>query len=192
METPRGETNVHALQQFITFVIRRNEATRAMPQCFLYPDSWRHIMKISMATANTNFGGDKFMRTRTKPNTRLILLFAVFVAGISGCSQPKPVQQAPSRYPLRGRVVSIDKANRQVVVDAEDIPGYMMAMTMGYALKDASLLDPLSPGDQITADVMVNGSDVWLENVVVVKRAEQTKPPSAKPSSAVPSHPGKQ
>ena len=89
-------------------------------------------------------------------------------------------------------MVSVEKAKQQVVVDHEEIPGFMMAMTMGYAVKDPSLLDSLSPEDQITADVVVNGNDVWLENIVVVKKADQTKAPSPNESRPVPPQPSKQ
>jgi Cu/Ag efflux protein CusF len=129
--------------------------------------------------------------------TQRFLLFVMIVAGISfsialaGCSSPKPVQpaQGPQKYALTGRVVSVEKAKQQVTVDAADIPGFMMAMTMGYAVKNTNLLDPLSAEDQITADVLVNGNDVWLENIVVVKKAERKNAPSSnkpQPAAAVP------
>jgi hypothetical protein len=41
------------------------------------------------------------------------------------------------------------------------------------------VLDSLSTDDQITADVVVNGDDVWLENIVVVKQAGQAKAPAS-------------
>src|SRR5713226_4687970 len=121
------------------------------------------------------------MLDRTKLSAGTIFVKAAIVAGISlsvwlaGCSSPKPAQQAPHRYSLHGRIVSIEKAKQQVVVDHGEITGFMMAMTMGYSVKNPNLLDSLSPEDQITADVVVNGDDVWLENIVVVKKADQTK-----------------
>ena len=138
------------------------------------------------------------MRDRTKLNARSLFLFAAFATGISvfvwlaACSPPKPEQQGPRRFALRGRVVSIEKAKQQVVVDHGAIPGFMMAMTMGYAIKDPILLDSLSPEDQITADVVMNEhNDVWLENIVVVQKANQTKAPSSNESRPVPLQPGK-
>ena len=132
-----------------------------------------------------------------KFNARVTFLFVLVLAGISlsagliGCGSSKPAEQAPppSRYSLTGRVVSIDKAKQEVTVDAGDIPGFMMAMTMGYDVKNPSLLEPLSPEDQITADVVVNGNDVWLENIVVVKKPDQAKTPAsngAQPASPPP------
>ena len=102
-----------------------------------------------------------------------------FSAGLAGCNSSKPPQQnaeGPRRYHMAGRVVSVENAKQQVVVDHGEIPGFMMAMTMGYSVKNPNLLTPLSPEDQITADVVVNGNDVYLENIVVVKKADLAKP----------------
>ncbi len=138
------------------------------------------------------------MRDRTKLYARATFLKAAIVAGISlsvwltGCSSPKPAQQPARRYSLNGRVVSVEKAKQQVVVDHGEITGFMMAMTMGYSVKNPSLLDSLSPEDQITADVVVNGDDVWLENIVVVKKADQAKAPAAKEAHPASPEPKKQ
>ena len=117
-----------------------------------------------------------------------------FLLSLAGCggskqteqqqpSQPQSSQAAgPKRYQLEGRVVSLDPANNQVVVDHKDIPGFMMGMTMPYPVKNPNELKPLAPQDQIKADVVVNGNDVYLENIVVTKEAGETKPPA--PSSA--------
>ncbi len=136
------------------------------------------------------------MRNCTTVQTRRFFVTVIIAAGISfsaglaGCSSPKPAQQpagGPQRYHLAGRVVSVENAKQQVVVDAGDIPGFMMAMTMGYSVKNPDQLTPLSAEDKITADVVVNGNDVYLENIVVVKKADQAKPPAA--SDAHPASP---
>ena len=136
------------------------------------------------------------MRDRTAFQARRFFLNFVIAAGISfsaalaGCSSSKPPAQpaeGPQRYHLAGRVVSVETAKQQVVVDAGDIPGFMSAMSMGYSVKNPNLLTPLSPEDKITADVVVNGNDVYLENIVVVKKADTAKPPAA--SDAHPASP---
>jgi Cu/Ag efflux protein CusF len=133
------------------------------------------------------------MQDHTKRNTRRLILAAAIMAGsslslgLAGCGSSKPAEQAssqqqpagPQRYKLSGRVVSIETPKKQVTVDAGDIPGFMAAMTMGYSVKDSQLLVPLSPEDQITADVVVDGSDVYLENIVVTKRADKAKAPAS-------------
>jgi Copper binding periplasmic protein CusF len=69
---------------------------------------------------------------------------------------------------LRAR---LSHANAQLVVNHGEIPGFMGAMTLGYAVRDRRALAGLSPGDEITADVVVQGDHSWLENIVVVKKA---------------------
>jgi hypothetical protein len=67
----------------------------------------------------------------------------------------------------------------------------MMAMTMGYSVKNPNLLTPLTAEDKITADVVVNGNDVYLENIVVVKKADQAKPPTGSAAPPASSQPAK-
>jgi hypothetical protein len=127
---------------------------------------------------------------------KVILAAAIlFSAGLAGCGSSKPAPQpaeGPQRYHLDGRVVSVETAKQQVVVDAGDIPGFMAAMTMGYSVKNPNLLTPLSPEDKITADVVVNGSDVYLENIVVVKKADKAKPSASSGATPASPQPAKQ
>ena len=91
----------------------------------------------------------------------------------AGTSQSQST--SAKRYRLKGKVVSIDKRANMANIDGEDVPGFMGAMTMPYVVKPASVLDKLAPGDAITADVVVQGDDSWLENVVVA--GHPTLPP---------------
>ncbi len=142
------------------------------------------------------------MRGCTAIQVRRLFLIGIIVAGIpilagmAGCGSTKPAAQpaapGPQRYHLTGRVVSVEPAKQQVEVDADDIPGFMMAMKMGYAVKDPNQLTPLSAEDKITADVVVNGSDVYLENIVVTKKADQAMGPAMRGPSPAPTQPAKQ
>jgi protein SCO1/2 len=115
--------------------------------------------------------------------------------GLAGCGSSKPAAQQQAqqpadgskRYQLAGRVVAVQPSSTEVVVDHGDIPGFMMAMTMPYPVKDPNQLKPLSPEDQIKADVVVNGNDVYLENIVVTKKADQAKPSAGSNAPAAPS-----
>ena len=100
-----------------------------------------------------------------------ILALCVAMAMLScnkSASQPGATSQSTSkRYHLKGKVVSIDKRGNIANIDGEDVPGFMGAMTMPYVVKPASELDKLAPGDAITADIVVQGDDSWLENIAV-------------------------
>ena len=90
-------------------------------------------------------------------------------------SASEPAASGPKRYDLRGKVVAVDKAGKSLTVDGEDIPGFMMAMTMGYPVKDAALLEHLSPGDQITAKVVSSDGNYWLEDVAPAGKPTPSK-----------------
>ena len=97
---------------------------------------------------------------------------------LTACRGPNQTQVR--RYHLKGTVVQVDKAQQHLVVNHEEIPGFMGAMTMPYPVVDAQTLEKLSPGDQITADVVVTPSEIHLENVIVVKKSDgKTLPPGA-------------
>jgi len=79
---------------------------------------------------------------------------------------------AAKRYPFTGRVISIDTQAESALIDGDNIPGFMDAMTMSYKIKPAGTLNQLTPGDSISADVVLLASadapaDYWLENVKV-------------------------
>jgi protein SCO1/2 len=142
------------------------------------------------------------MSDRAKFYARSATVVIAILAGLSvsmlmaGCGGSKPAAPAQDsgvrRYQLHGTVISIDKDKKQVVVDHGEIPGFMMAMTMGYAVKAPNLLDSLAPNDTITSDVVVSGDDVWLENIVVVKKADSAATPPAADSKAASGTSGKQ
>jgi protein SCO1 len=114
------------------------------------------------------------------------LLFALALVGAlaaAACGGKGPGQsqsEGQRRYHLKGTVVQVDKAQQHLVIDHEEIPGFMGAMTMPYPVADAATLDRVSPGDQITADVVVDQNQIRLENVVVVKKGDgKSTPPGA-------------
>lgn len=109
--------------------------------------------------------------------TILILLLAASPACNNSPNRPNAstsVQASTAkRYHLKGKVVSIDKPSKMAIIDGEDVPGFMAAMTMPYQVKPESELDKLSPGDSITADIVVQDDNGWLENIVVVAHGEK-------------------
>ena len=82
----------------------------------------------------------------------------------------------PKRYEVRGQIVSFDPQRKEVVVDHEDIEGFMPAMVMPYKVQDLALLEGKQPGDMVTA-------------TLVVEEVSDAQPPSARPSAAAASHP---
>jgi protein SCO1/2 len=80
------------------------------------------------------------------------------------------------RYNLTGKVVSIDKSARSINVDGDAIPGFMAAMTMPYQVKDAAVLEKLSPGDQIKAEIVMGNDGAYLEDIATTGKEPSPKP----------------
>jgi protein SCO1/2 len=96
----------------------------------------------------------------------IILLLAAF-ASFAACSSKKSDGR---RYDLKGKVVAVDRAKELVTVDAEEVKGYMPAMTMEYPLHDDDALTVVAPGDQIQATLVVADDNTYrLEDPVITK-----------------------
>jgi protein SCO1/2 len=116
--------------------------------------------------------------------TILSVVALVCLGMLTACGPSRSANQAGAkgddngakRYVLTGRVVSIDKSTQSMNVDGEAIPGFMSAMTMPYQVKDAGVLDKLSQGDQIKAEIVVANDGAYLENVVLAKKGVAPNP----------------
>jgi protein SCO1/2 len=92
---------------------------------------------------------------------------------------------------LTGQVISKDAAAHALVVDHDDIPGFMAAMTMPYPVAEGTDLSAVEPGDKIRARVVVESNQkYWLDQISVtdstqrglmVKQGKQLSPGEAIP-----------
>jgi protein SCO1 len=114
----------------------------------------------------------------------LCALLACSAACNRGASVPgAPNSPTARRYAFKGKVISIDKQAATANIDNEPITGFMDSMVMPYAIKPATALDQLQPGDSITADVVTQPDGTyWLENVKVTGHS---KTPADKPTATV-------
>ena len=64
-----------------------------------------------------------------------------------------PAATAKKEFAFRGKVESVDPATKSMSVAGEDVPGWMMAMTMVYKPDKPEVIDQVKAGDQITATV---------------------------------------
>ena len=116
---------------------------------------------------------------RARQCTRLLLLS---ILGAAGCTVP-PLESGAKSYLLEGTVVEVDPANRKITINHTEIPGFMPAMIMPFAVRreDAALLDIVSPGDEVTARLVVPDTRYWLEALVVVKPGTPDPSATARP-----------
>lgn len=118
-----------------------------------------------------------FMIVKGHNSARPLLLLTLFFLSLASfaCRATGGDLASPNarRYDLKGKVVSVDKAENRVSVQHEEIPGYMDAMTMPFAVRknDYWALDVLKPGDKVTASLVVDGGLSWIENIVITQES---------------------
>jgi protein SCO1/2 len=95
-----------------------------------------------------------------------LALLALLLCG-SNCRQPKTAA-AERRFPIEGRVVSLDPAAKTITLDHHEVVGYMKAMTMPFAVRDAWVFNVVHPGDTVQATLVVS-DDAWLEDISVTQ-----------------------
>ncbi len=116
-------------------------------------------------------------------NTSLTILIVFVALAAVACDRGEGASANAKRYELRGKIVSFDKGQQQVVISHDAIPGLMEAMTMPYTLRDPDAYDAMKPGDQIQATLVVDGDRSWLENPVITHTEKDASAPPQSSSS---------
>lgn len=112
----------------------------------------------------------------------LLILFSIIL--FSSCQKSPTQQQSASaevkRYTLRGKVITVDKAQKKASIAHEEVEDYMPAMTMDFPIKDDWVFDELSKDADVRADLVVDADGYWLENIAIVAapNPNQTPPPT--------------
>ena len=94
----------------------------------------------------------------------LVLLLAL--TAFSGCRRDT---SNAKRFEFKGKVMTVEKDKHLVTVSHEEVKGLMDAMTMPFMVRDEWVFDQAATGDQITATLVVEETESWLENVVIIK-----------------------
>ena len=84
-------------------------------------------------------------------------------------------------YELRGQVLAVDADRQELTIKHGDIRGFMPGMTMPFKVKSATLLSGRTPGDLVTATLVVRDDMAYLSAVTPTGHAPLTEPPPAKP-----------
>jgi protein SCO1 len=108
-------------------------------------------------------------------HTVLILLaIFIFTACQNNSNSSGSSSSSAKRFPLKGKVVSVDRAAKKAKIDHEAVEGYMPAMTMDFPIRADWVWDELSPGSEITAELVVDNTapsvdeTYWLENIGII------------------------
>jgi len=85
-------------------------------------------------------------------------------------------QRGKKEYAFRGKVEKVDTKAKTLSVNGEDVPGWMMGMTMTYSVDKPDVINTVKAGDQITAKVY-DGDFKTLYEVQVVPPKSNPAPP---------------
>jgi protein SCO1/2 len=111
-------------------------------------------------------------------------LALLLAAAVGGCrNQARQYRE----FPLKGQVLSVGKTGsngwRELSIKHEDIPGFMPAMSMAYYVRQPALLDNIAPGDLVTARLILDGGEVYMDRVT--KTGHAPLPEDARPVKAM-------
>jgi protein SCO1/2 len=94
-------------------------------------------------------------------NLRL-LIAGLMIAVVSGNCSREPDTRT---YRLTGQILVVTPDTNEVLVKHEDIPGFMPAMTMAYAVRDPSIITDRIAGDLIAATLKVAPDGAFLSAI---------------------------
>jgi protein SCO1/2 len=96
-------------------------------------------------------------------------------------SRPLPSHEQAATYEVRGVVRKVDSVKRRAVIAHEEIPGYMEAMAMEFAVPNAEDFTALEPGGTFTFRLSVTDARSWIDRVQKIDAATVAipEPPAA-------------
>lgn len=86
----------------------------------------------------------------------------------SAANSSSPAGEAITNYTVRGVVQALRPDGKTVVVKHEEIPGYMMAMTMPLEARPTNELTGVMVGDQIEFRMRVTEKDGWIDQLRIL------------------------
>ena len=111
-------------------------------------------------------------------------LLAVAMAFASGCGKAKePVQATGSRtnhiFQVKGILKEIKPDGKTAIIQHEEIPDYMAAMTMPLDVKNTNEFKGLQPGDAISFRMIITEDDGWIDQLKKIEASEVKLPTPA-------------
>ncbi len=83
---------------------------------------------------------------------------------------------ASRTFDVKGTILSLKPEQSAVVIEHEEIPGYMNAMTMPFFVHDTNELAGLIPGEEVRFKMIVTEDDAWIEAIEKTGNARNLLP----------------
>ena len=90
-----------------------------------------------------------------------------------------PWLYAAEEHAARGIVLKTEVSQHALVVSCEAIPGYMDAMEMEFAVREAKMLAGLKPGTAVNFRIATRGNEIYAEDIRVGTTASFEAEPMA-------------
>jgi protein SCO1/2 len=86
---------------------------------------------------------------------------------LGACSKQPPQTEVANRsYEVRGIVRSAPNlTKRSVIIEHEDVPGFMPSMTMPFDFREATAVEALGVGDAVAFTLVVTDKESWMTGV---------------------------
>jgi protein SCO1/2 len=113
-----------------------------------------------------------------------LFLLALVVFASAGCQKPivsKTAGPALHIYEVRGIVRGINAERKLLIVEHEDVPGFMPSMMMPFDYRSPQEIASLKTGDAIQFLLNVTDTQSWLEGVKKIDAANVKLPSVVKP-----------
>ena len=83
------------------------------------------------------------------------------------------------QYPVTGMVLTVDRARNTFTASIEAIPGYMVAMTMPFEVRQPKDLDGLAPGAVVAFTLIVDKKSSHVDRIRIVRYQSMQADPLA-------------
>jgi protein SCO1/2 len=105
-------------------------------------------------------------------NAHSIVLALLLSVLFLSCSKKEQKETDLVTFPLKGEVVDVDTTTMRITISHEEIPNYMMAMTMPFRVKNKALIKNVQIGDSVQGTLAVSRVESWLETLTVIGKSD--------------------
>jgi len=86
-------------------------------------------------------------------------------------------QTSTQIFAVKGVVKELKSDGKSVVIQHEEIPNYMPAMTMPFEVKSTNELAGLQPGDAVAFRMLVTDKEGWIDQITRLMKTNVAEPP---------------
>lgn len=103
---------------------------------------------------------------------------AFFLAASASRSAAAPTETNQQTFQVKGIVKELKPDGKTVVIQHEEVPNYMKAMTMPFEVRDTNELRGLQAGDAIAFRMTVTDTDGWIYHITKLNPGKPAELPS--------------